>query len=97
MARTPLIRNQFGGNVGGPIVKNKLFFFFDLADSRIIQSNAAEPTVPIPALYASSPTLNYINNGNGCGDNSRLNTQQPASAASIARRPPCSTRSGCGL
>src|SRR5580658_8718158 len=27
--RPPLIRNQFGGNVGGPIWKNKAFFFFD--------------------------------------------------------------------
>lgn len=75
LGRTPLIRNQFGGNVGGPIVKNKLFFFFDFADSRIIQSNAAEPTVPIQAVDSSTPTLNYINNGVGCGDTSRLNNQ----------------------
>ena len=75
IGRTPLIRNQFGGNVGGPIIKNKLFFFFDFADSRIIQSAAAEPIVPIPALDSSTPTLNYINNGAGCGDTSRLNTQ----------------------
>ncbi|MGA8937643.1 MAG: carboxypeptidase-like regulatory domain-containing protein [Acidobacteriaceae bacterium] len=73
VARTPLIRNQFGGNIGGPIVKNKLFFFFDFADSRIIQSAASEPTVPIPSLYASTPTLNYINNGEGCSGSSRLN------------------------
>ncbi len=75
LGRTPLIRNQFGGNVGGPILKNKLFFFFDFADSRIIQSNAVERTVPIPALYSSTPTLNYINNGAGCDGTSRLNTQ----------------------
>jgi len=75
LPRTPLIRNQFGGNVGGPILRNKLFFFFDFADSRIIQSNAAEPTVPIPSLDSSNPTLNYINDGEGCGDTSRLNTQ----------------------
>ncbi len=73
LPRTPLIRNQFGGNVGGPIIKDKLFFFFDFADSRIIQSNASEPTVPIPSLYASTPTLNYINNNEGCGSTSRLN------------------------
>ena len=40
--RTPLIRNQFGGNIGGPIKRDKLFFFFDLADSRIIQSSTGE-------------------------------------------------------
>ena len=44
--RTPLIQNQFGGNIGGPIKRNKLFFFFDLADSRIVQSATAEPIVP---------------------------------------------------
>ncbi len=76
LPRTPLIRNQFGGNVGGPILKNKLYFFFDFADSRIIQSNAVERTVPIPALYSSTPTLNYINSSDPtCGDTSRLNTQ----------------------
>jgi hypothetical protein len=73
IGRTPLIRNQFGGNIGGPILKDKLFFFFDFADSRIIQSNASEPTVPIPSLYASTPTLNYVNSNEGCGDTSRLN------------------------
>ena len=71
--RTPLIRNQFGGSIGGPIKRNKMFFFFDLADSRIIQSTAAEPIVPLDAFR--NGTLNYINNGTGCGDTSRLNTQ----------------------
>jgi len=73
IARSPLIRNQFGGSIGGPIRRDKLFFFFDLADSRIIQSADAEQVVPLAAFRNGS--LNYINNGPGCGDGSRLNTQ----------------------
>jgi hypothetical protein len=73
LPRTPLIRNQFGGNIGGPIKRDKLFFFFDIADSRIIQSTTAERTVPLDVFRNGE--LNYINSGAGCGDSSRLTTQ----------------------
>ncbi len=71
--RTPLIRNQFGGDIGGPIKRDKLFFYFDWAASRIVQSSTGEPIVPLPAFRAG--TLNYINSDPGCGDSSRINTQ----------------------
>ncbi|MGD0906823.1 MAG: TonB-dependent receptor [Candidatus Acidiferrales bacterium] len=35
--KTPLIRNQFGMSFGGPIVKNKLFFFTDYEGYRQVQ------------------------------------------------------------
>src|SRR5438105_4883825 len=40
----PLLRwNMFGGAVGGPIVKNKLFFFFDYQGQRFDHPSTAKP------------------------------------------------------
>ena len=58
--RNHLIQNQFGGNIGGPILKNKLFFFFDYNNSRIISSVSTTRTVPLNTLRAG--TIQYINN-----------------------------------
>ena len=74
LPRTPLIRNQFGGNVGGAAIKDKLFFFFEINDSRIIQSSTSETTVPLANLLATNPTLNYVNSNAGCDSSARLNT-----------------------
>ena len=94
LRRTPLIRNQFGGNIGGPIKKDKLFFFFDIADSKIVQSATSEPTIPLS--YFRAGTLNYINSSSSaCGDNTRITslTSLPAcittlSAANLATLDP---------
>ena len=62
--RAPLIRNQFGGNLGGPVLKNKLFFFFEYNGRRDNQGVAVDQTVPTPSYLGGN--ISYINNGAGC-------------------------------
>jgi hypothetical protein len=76
LPRTPLIQNQFGGNIGGPILKDRLFFFFDYYDSRIIQSTAVNRTVPLDSFRNGNVSyiLNTDSSGNPCQATSRQNT-----------------------
>lgn len=45
LPRNPLILNDFGGNVGGPIIRNKLFFFGSFAMSKQPGGYTATDTV----------------------------------------------------
>lgn len=69
-----LVRNQFGGNLGGPIKRDKAFFFFDYQASRIAQDASILRTVPLKSY--TDGNVSYINdsNNNGCSDTSRQNT-----------------------
>src|SRR5690349_8037752 len=44
--KPPLQRNQFGATIGGPIVKNKVFFFADYEGFRNIQKVLNFDTIP---------------------------------------------------
>ncbi len=62
--RPSLIRHTFGGAVGGPIVKDRAFFFYSFEGDRITQSTTVTPrTVPLPSLGAG--TIRYVNPAGG--------------------------------
>jgi hypothetical protein len=48
--RTPLVRNTFGGALGGPILKNKLFFFYSYEGRRDATSTGETRIVPLATL-----------------------------------------------
>ena len=67
LARVPLIQNQFGGTLGGPIVKDKTFFFFGFERQVLKTGTLVTNTVPtadevagdftapgLPAIYDQS-------------------------------------------
>ena len=52
-APTPAFKqNTFGGTVGGPIWKDRAFFFFGYEGQRIRQAVSAQATVPTPAMLS---------------------------------------------
>ena len=46
--KAPLTRNQFGGTIGGPILRDKLFFFFNYEGIRQSRTTSTQDTVPSP-------------------------------------------------
>ncbi len=56
----PALYSQFGGALGGPILKNKLFFFGDYQGVR--QRNGASAQVTVPTALMHNSCLS----GNGC-------------------------------
>jgi Carboxypeptidase regulatory-like domain len=63
--RNHLIQNQFGGNFGGPIKHDKLFFFFDYGNSKIISQSVVNRVVPLDSLRNGQVGY-YSTGGNTC-------------------------------
>lgn len=67
--RHPLVRNTFGGSLGGPIVKNKAFFFYSYEGRRDATSESVVRVVPLPSLGQGIINYSY------CTDAACSNTQ----------------------
>jgi hypothetical protein len=62
LPRAPLVRNQFGASLGGPVIKNRVFFFGNW--ERRIDASAAATTRTVPSESMKQGILTYkLTNG----------------------------------
>ena len=58
LPRPGVIRHTFGGGIGGPIIKNKMFFFYSYEGNREARQQTAVRVVPLPSM--GQGTMNVI-------------------------------------
>jgi hypothetical protein len=75
--KSPFNNDQFGGSLGGPIVKDKTFFYLDYEGQRENGAQAGTTCVPDPAVIAATEAS--ITAGGG--------TVDPVMTALLARHP----------
>ncbi len=63
VARPGFRRNEFGATVGGPIIRNKTFFFGDYQGIRLTQPQTQSSTIPTLAQQQMVETGNFVGLG----------------------------------
>ncbi|HWC97507.1 MAG TPA: TonB-dependent receptor [Candidatus Sulfopaludibacter sp.] len=54
VARSALVRNQYGASLGGPVLKNRVFFFFNYEGRKDRSASAKTATVPTSTFAAGT-------------------------------------------
>jgi Carboxypeptidase regulatory-like domain len=63
LPRPAVVRHTFGGGIGGPIIRNKLFFFYSYEANRESRQGTEVRVVPLPSMGQGQ--LRYVDtNGN---------------------------------
>jgi hypothetical protein len=95
--RPTLIRNQFGTGIGGPIKKDKLFFFFDYDARRDASQKPVLNVVPLAHVHQGE--IAYINSNAGCTASATLRSAPNCitilTPAQVAAIDPCSQAGAC--
>jgi hypothetical protein len=91
-AKPQFNQNQFGGTFGGPIVKNRTFFFTSY-EGRRIRQGILSPAVTVPTSL-ERPSATNVFNGQIIGDFSQTQQGSPfagtlANSALLSNRPGC--------
>jgi hypothetical protein len=79
--RPPLQRNTFGGAIGGPIVKNRVFFFYSYEGRHDASSQVQSEVVPLAGLGQGAITYQYCTDA-ACSSTA-TNTLTPAQVQAV--------------
>ncbi len=86
-------QNQFGGTLGGPIVKNSTFFFVSY-EGRRIRQGILSPAVTVPSSQETPSPTNVVN-GQIVSDFSDVNPGQGSFTGTLTNSSILTNRPGC--